>query len=85
MWKYEETGNFRFYPWSEDIFFFFSTDELLSLPELKENPLIKRVVAIFDNDNSGDIDFKVSSYYAQLKVGLYVFLSSTGNHEPNLT
>ena len=39
---------------------YYSTDELLSLPELKENPLIKRVVAIFDKDSSGGIDFKVS-------------------------
>jgi len=34
-----------------------SAGEFLSLPELKENPLVKRVVAIFDQDNNGEINF----------------------------
>ena len=29
-----------------------------SILELKDNPLVKRVVEIFDKDNSGEIDFK---------------------------
>lgn len=35
-----------------------SVQELLALPELKENPLLKRVVAVFDKDQSGELDFK---------------------------
>jgi len=30
----------------------------LSVPELKENPLVKRVVDVFDDDLSGEVDFK---------------------------
>ncbi len=32
--------------------------EFLSVPELKENPLVKRVVDVFDDDLSGEVDFK---------------------------
>jgi len=32
--------------------------EFLSVPELKENPLVQRVVDIFDANSSGDVDFK---------------------------
>lgn len=35
-----------------------SVGEFLSVPELKENPLVKRVVDIFDSDLSGEVDFK---------------------------
>lgn len=35
-----------------------SVGEFVSVPELKENPLVKRVVDIFDSDLSGEIDFK---------------------------
>ncbi len=35
-----------------------SVGEFLSVPELKENPLVKRVVDIFDEDLSGEVDFK---------------------------
>jgi serine/threonine-protein phosphatase 2B regulatory subunit len=35
-----------------------SVGEFVSVPELKENPLIKRVVDIFDADLSGEVDFK---------------------------
>jgi len=55
-----------------------STDELLSLPELKENPLIKRVVAIFDNDNSGDIDFK------EFVQGLALFVVKNSDRDQKL-
>ena len=30
----------------------------MSVPELKENPLVKRVVDVFDDDLSGEVDFK---------------------------
>ena len=35
-----------------------SMREFVSVPELKENPLVKRVVEIFDSDLSGEVDFK---------------------------
>ena len=35
-----------------------SVEELLSLPEFKDNPLIKRVVDVFDTDRNGEINFK---------------------------
>lgn len=35
-----------------------SVREFLSVPELKENPLVKRVVDVFDDDLSGEVDFK---------------------------
>uniref|UniRef100_A0A0K2UG31 EF-hand domain-containing protein n=1 Tax=Lepeophtheirus salmonis TaxID=72036 RepID=A0A0K2UG31_LEPSM len=37
-----------------------SVGEFLSVPELKENPLVKRVVAVMDSDLSGEVDFKVA-------------------------
>ena len=41
------------------ILFFFhsiSDGEFVSVPELKENPLVKRVVDIFDSDLNGEVD-----------------------------
>ena len=35
-----------------------SITEFISIPELKENPLVKRVVEVFDADLNGEIDFK---------------------------
>lgn len=35
-----------------------SIGEFLSVPELKENPLVKRVVDIFDSDLNSEVDFK---------------------------
>ncbi|XP_063712226.1 calcineurin subunit B type 2-like [Symsagittifera roscoffensis] len=35
-----------------------SLDEFMSLPELRQNPLVQRVLDIFDSDESGEIDFK---------------------------
>ena len=35
-----------------------SIGEFVSVPELKENPLVKRVVEIFDSDLDGEVDFK---------------------------
>lgn len=35
-----------------------STAEFLSLPELQQNPLVERVIAIFDADGDGEIDFE---------------------------
>lgn len=34
-----------------------STEEFMSLPELQQNPLVSRVIAIFDTDGNGEVDF----------------------------
>lgn len=35
-----------------------SVDEFMALPELTQNPLVQRVISIFDSDNDGEIDFE---------------------------
>jgi len=35
-----------------------SIDEFMSLPELQQNPLVQRVIDIFDTDGDGEVDFK---------------------------
>ncbi|PAA78085.1 hypothetical protein BOX15_Mlig003320g1 [Macrostomum lignano] len=35
-----------------------SVDEFMSLPELQQNPLVQRVIDIFDTDQNGEVDFK---------------------------
>ena len=35
-----------------------SIDEFMSLPELQQNPLVQRVIEIFDTDGNKEIDFK---------------------------
>jgi len=55
-----------------------STDELLAMPELKENPLVKRVVAIFDADSSGEIEFK------EFVQGLAMFVVQTTERQDKL-
>lgn len=32
-------------------------DEFMSIPELQQNPLVKRVIDILDTDRNGSIDF----------------------------
>lgn len=35
-----------------------SVDEFMSLPELQQNPLVQRVIELFDTDGNGEVDFK---------------------------
>ena len=35
-----------------------SVEEFMTLPELQQNPLVQRVVEVFDTDGNGEIDFK---------------------------
>uniref|UniRef100_A0A6G1SDW9 Calcineurin subunit B type 1 n=1 Tax=Aceria tosichella TaxID=561515 RepID=A0A6G1SDW9_9ACAR len=35
-----------------------TVEEFMNLPELKQNPLVKRVIEIFDEDGNGEVDFK---------------------------
>lgn len=30
----------------------------MSLPELQQNPLVQRVIEIFDQDGNGEVDFR---------------------------
>ena len=39
-----------------------SVDEFMSLPELQQNPLVQRVIDIFDQDGNGEVDFKGKSF-----------------------
>ncbi|XP_014833815.1 PREDICTED: calcineurin subunit B type 1-like isoform X2 [Poecilia mexicana] len=34
-----------------------SVDDFMSLPELQQNPLVRRIIDIFDTDGNGEIDF----------------------------
>ena len=33
-------------------------DEFMSIPELQQNPLVRRVIEIMDEDGNGQIDFR---------------------------
>ncbi|KAL4009712.1 hypothetical protein ACER0C_003564 [Sarotherodon galilaeus] len=44
-----------------------SVEEFMSLPELQQNPLVQRVIDIFDTDENGEVDFR----------GVKVFLQKT--------
>ena len=35
-----------------------SAEEFMSVPELQQNPIVQRVIAIFDADCNGEIEFK---------------------------
>merc|ERR1712000_231603 len=52
-------------------------DEFLSLPQISSNPLATRMIAIFDEDGGGDVDFE------EFVKGLSAF-SNKGNKEQKL-
>lgn len=35
-----------------------SVDEFMSLPELQKNPLVQRVIEVFDTNGNGEVDFE---------------------------
>ena len=35
-----------------------SVDEFMNIPDLQQNPLVKRVIDIFDADANGEVDFR---------------------------
>ncbi|XP_059079294.1 calcineurin subunit B type 1-like isoform X1 [Tigriopus californicus] len=55
-----------------------SVKEFLSVPELKENPLLQRVVDVFDSDLSGEVDFK------EFVCGLAQFAAVRDNNDAKL-
>ncbi len=52
-------------------------DEFLAIPQIASNPLAQRLLAVFDNDGSGDVDFK------EFLLGLAAF-SAKGKKEDKL-
>lgn len=52
-------------------------DEFLAIPQIANNPLAQRMIAIFDEDGGGDVDFK------EFIAGLSAF-SQKGNKEEKL-
>jgi serine/threonine-protein phosphatase 2B regulatory subunit len=52
-------------------------DEFLALPQISSNPLATRMIAIFDEDGGGDVDFQ------EFVSGLSAF-STKGNKEEKL-
>ena len=53
-------------------------EEFLALPELKENPLVQRVVQIFDADNNGELNF------SEFVSGLAMFTTKNVDKEKKL-
>lgn len=59
-----------------------SVEEFMSLPELQQNPLVQRVIDIFDTDGNGEVDFKgEKSSFLLICIGLrrsyiYTFLKN---------
>merc|ERR1711878_112233 len=53
-------------------------EEFLALPELKENPLVQRVVSVFDTNNSGELDF------TEFVRGLAMFTTKNVDREKKL-
>lgn len=56
-----------------------SVEEFMSLPELQQNPLVQRVIDIFDTDGNGEVDFK-GKIQCFLKGG-GIFIRLTGDSE----
>jgi len=52
-----------------------SVQEFLAIPELEHNPLVRRVVAIFDADKNGEVDFQ------EFITALTVFTSATSKEQ----
>lgn len=54
-----------------------SVDEFMSLPELQQNPLVQRVIDIFDTDGNGEVDFK-GMYLKMFFFPLFFFVRKFG-------
>jgi hypothetical protein len=46
----------------------------MSLPELQQNPLVQRVIDIFDTDGNGEVDFKGKHFTHFVVCTLFVIL-----------
>lgn len=57
-----------------------SVEEFMSLPELQQNPLVQRVIDIFDTDGNGEVDFKGKRFcWANIKLSRVFFRFLNGN------
>lgn len=56
-----------------------SVDEFMSLPELQQNPLVQRVIDIFDQDGNGEVDFKGKpiGYYIYVEIYTHILCFGT--------
>lgn len=63
-----------------------SVDEFMSLPELQQNPLVQRVIDIFDQDGNGEVDFKGKQISKTTNVEIYqIFMFLYRIHSRSLT
>ncbi len=51
-----------------------SVDEFLAMPELQQNPLVRRVIDILDTDRNGEVDFQGTGQW----VGSSILVESGG-------
>lgn len=56
-----------------------SVEEFMSLPELQQNPLVQRVIDIFDTDGNGEVDFK-GMQWSCLLVGIWLTVKKNSLH-----
>ena len=49
-----------------------SVQEFMSIPELQQNPLVQRVIDIFDTDGNGEIDFKGKSRISMVESTVFL-------------
>lgn len=51
-----------------------SVDEFMSLPELQHNPLVQRVVEIFDTDGDGEVNFMGKILVQEIQQNLQILI-----------
>lgn len=57
----------------------------MSLPELQQNPLVQRVIDIFDTDENGEVDFRGAKEFLQKTNSSSVVTASSLSHRYSLT
>ena len=55
-----------------------SADEFLTIPELQQNPLVRRVIDILDTDRNGEVDFQ--GEWSLITVDIFQFLCHIHNN-----
>jgi serine/threonine-protein phosphatase 2B regulatory subunit len=45
-----------------------SIEEFMNIPDLQQNPLVQRVIDIFDVDRNGEVDFRGISLHYSLEL-----------------
>lgn len=57
----------------------------MSLPELQQNPLVQRVIDIFDTDENGEVDFRGAKEFLQKTNSSSAVTASSLSHRYSLT